>query len=95
MRRPVAGGGPARRLPPHRWSLRPSDLPALAAARAGGGRFVAEVGVGVVHRDAPQPAPPPVDPAVAVAAPADQGLFDPTGRLGPGRDPLAGMGAAA
>lgn len=39
-------------LPAHRWSLRPSELPKLT------GRFVAEVGVGTVHRKDPQPARP-------------------------------------
>ncbi|HET6950962.1 MAG TPA: FAD-binding protein [Acidimicrobiales bacterium] len=75
-------------LPPHRWSLPPGELPALAA---GGdtGRFVAQVGVGVVHRDRPQPARP-VDPAVAGLHRRLKVQFDPTGRLAPGRDPLAG-----
>ena len=48
-----APGPPA--LPPHRWSLRPSALSGLD------GVFVAEVGVGTVHRDTPQP-PRPVHP---------------------------------
>jgi FAD/FMN-containing dehydrogenase len=76
-------GGPA--LPPHRWSLRPSELPALA----GTGDFVAEVGIGTVHRLDPQPARP-VDPAVRSLHQRIKAIFDPTGRLGPGRDPLAG-----
>jgi glycolate oxidase FAD binding subunit len=86
-------------LPPHRWSLRPSELAALAVApRPGGagpdgGRFVAEVGVGVVHRHTPPP-PPAVDPAVAALHRRLKDLFDPTGRLAPGRDPLAAAGAA-
>lgn len=42
-------------LPPHRWSLRPSELRGLE------GDFVAEVGVGTVHRHAPQP-PRPLNP---------------------------------
>jgi glycolate oxidase FAD binding subunit len=83
---PVAAG-PA--LPPHRWSLRPSDLPGLA--RLGGG-FVAQVGVGVVHRGDPQPARAP-DEAVRSLHGRIKALFDPTGRLGPGRDPLAGAAA--
>ncbi len=51
--------------------------------------FVAEVGVGVVHADIPPP-PGHVDPAVAALHAAVKGQLDPTGRLGPGRDPLAG-----
>jgi glycolate oxidase FAD binding subunit len=86
---PVAAG-PA--LPPHRWSLRPSALPALPGD--GHGPFVAEVGVGVVHRDVPAPARE-VDPPVAALHARIKALFDPTGRLAPGRDPLAGAGAVA
>lgn len=78
---PVEGGPP---LPPHRWSLRPSELPALA----GTGVFVAEVGVGTVHRPEAQPARP-VDPAVRSLHHRIKAIFDPTGRLAPGRDPLA------
>ena len=85
-------------LPPHRWSLRPSDLPALGGGTAGdgavhrpSGRFVAEVGVGLVHADAPPPARA-ADPAVAALHERIKGLFDPTGRLNPGRDPLAAAG---
>ncbi|HEX6167529.1 MAG TPA: FAD-binding protein [Acidimicrobiales bacterium] len=91
-----AGGRPD--LPPHRWSLRPSELAALAPGPGPGGaapdgaRFVAEVGVGVVHRDTPPP-PRAVDPAVAELHRRLKGLFDPTGRLAPGRDPLAAAGA--
>jgi FAD/FMN-containing dehydrogenase len=85
-------------LPPHRWSLRPSELAAPASAPGpgdavpDGGRFVAEVGVGVVHRDAPPP-PRAVDPPVAALHRRLKDLFDPTGRLAPGRDPLAVAGA--
>lgn len=63
-----ASGPPS--LPPHRWSLRPSAL------RGVDGVFVAEVGVGTVHRDSPQPARPvsPLDARV-------RELFDPTGRF--------------
>ncbi len=72
-------------LPPHRWSLRPSELTMLAAP----GRFVAQVGVGVVHADLPAP-PRPVDPHVADLHRRVKAAFDPTRRLNPGRDPLAG-----
>ena len=73
-------------LPPHRWSLRPAELASLPGS---GGRFVAEVGVGVVHRDAPAP-PRPADPAVVELHRRVKARFDPTGRLAPGREPLAG-----
>jgi glycolate oxidase FAD binding subunit len=83
--------GPPK-LPPHRWSLRPSELPVLAehaAATGSAPRFVAEVGVGIVHAEAPQ-SRRAVDPAVAALHARLKDLFDPTGRLAPGRDPLAG-----
>jgi FAD/FMN-containing dehydrogenase len=82
MRRVASGPD----LPPHRWSLRPSALAELPAD--GQGPFVAEVGVGVVHRDVPTPARE-VDPPVAALHARIKALFDPTGRLAPGRDPLA------
>jgi FAD/FMN-containing dehydrogenase len=78
-------------LPPHRWSLRPSDLRTMPEA---GTRFVAEVGVGVAHCVTPQPAPT-VDPAVAALHGRIKSLFDPTGRLAPGRDPLAATSTGA
>jgi len=65
---------------PYRRSLPAADIRHLT------GRFVAEVGVGVVHVDRPVPAPP-------LAPPVDRlherlkAVFDPTGRLNPGRDP--------
>ena len=73
-------------LPPHRWSLRPSELRSLSATDGAGGSFVAEVGVGVVHRHA---APPPrhADPVTQQLADALRGEFDPRRRLNPGRDP--------
>ncbi len=79
-------------LPPHRWSLRPGDLRALAD-EDGPDVFVALVGVGVAHTSAPQP-PRPVDPGVAALHERIKRLFDPTGRLAPGRDPLAGTTTA-
>jgi FAD/FMN-containing dehydrogenase len=90
-----AGGPPA--LPgPHRWSLRPSELPALGGdgSGEGPGRFVAEVGVGVVHAVRPAPARP-VDPHVVELHRRIKAVFDPGGRLNPGRDPLAATGAGA
>lgn len=62
-----------------RWSVRPSELPSLV----GTGRFVAELGVGVVHHESPQPARP-VDPVVAELHRRVKHEFDPTGRLNPG-----------
>jgi glycolate oxidase FAD binding subunit len=84
-----AGGPPD--LPPHRWSLRPA---ALASLPGSGGRFVAEVGVGIVHRDAPAP-PQPAEPAIAELHRRVKARFDPTGRLAPGRDPLAAVTSAS
>jgi glycolate oxidase FAD binding subunit len=69
-------------LPKHRWSLPPSALAGLRDD--GNGPFVAEVGVGVVHRMQPQP-PRAVDPTIASLAARVKHAFDPTGRLAPGR----------
>lgn len=68
-----------------RRSLRPSTLPNLE------GRFVAEVGVGTVHVDAPVPVRPP-DPTTYELHRRVKATFDPTGRMNPGRDVL-GVGA--
>ncbi|HZA76611.1 MAG TPA: FAD-binding protein [Acidimicrobiales bacterium] len=76
-------------LPPHRWSLRPSELRGLTpGTEAATGRFVAEVGVGVVHAELPPPARA-VDPHVVGLHRRIKAVFDPTGRLNPARDPLA------
>jgi len=71
-------------LPPHRGSLRPRELRGLGGGASG--RFVAEVGVGVVHAswEIPRPA---LDPAVEELHARLFHLFDPHGRLNPGRDP--------
>jgi glycolate oxidase FAD binding subunit len=63
--------------------------PGVPAGADRPGVFVAEVGVGVVHADVPSPHRP-VDPAVAALHAGIKRQFDPTGRLAPGRDPLAG-----
>jgi FAD linked oxidases, C-terminal domain len=44
--------------------------------------------VGAVHADVPWE-PPPADPAVVHLHRRIKDLFDPTGRLAPGRSPLA------
>jgi glycolate oxidase FAD binding subunit len=75
--------GPPELPPGGRWSLAPSRLGELR----GSGRFVAEIGVGVVHHELP---PPPVE----VPAPVRELTrrmkhnFDPRGRLNPGVDVL-------
>lgn len=78
--------GPPER-PAHRASLRPSELAGLPA-RLDGTRFVAEIGVGIVHAAAPIATPAP-SPAVRQLCERIKTLFDPTGRLAPGRSVLA------
>lgn len=77
-------------LPPHRWSLIPSELASLRHAPSPTarpiGRFVALVGVGLVWAEHPQPARP-VDAGVALLHTRMKEQFDPTGRLNPGRSP--------
>jgi FAD/FMN-containing dehydrogenase len=65
-----------------RWSLPPDAVRSLR------GRFVAEIGVGVVHRDE-SPPQPHVDVNVECLHRRLKTHFDPAGRLNPGRDPLA------
>jgi FAD/FMN-containing dehydrogenase len=76
-------------LPPVRRSLRPAD--ALSLDRRDG-RFVAEVGVGVVHAERPTPVAPPSPGVVALHARLKE-AFDPTGRLNRGRVVLEGARA--
>jgi glycolate oxidase FAD binding subunit len=61
-----------------RESLRPRDLRGLQ------GEFVAEIGVGTVHRPDPV-SPRPMDPVLAERQRRVKEVFDPTGRLNPGR----------
>ncbi len=72
--------------PPYRWSLPPAEAAALH--REVVGDFVAAIGVGIVHADTAQPTRE-VDPGIAVVAERMKTLFDPTGRLNPGRNPNA------
>jgi FAD/FMN-containing dehydrogenase len=73
-------GGPL--LPPHRWSLRPSELRRLDGARLG--PFVASIGVGTVFASRPAP-PSPMPRAITALARRVKAEFDPGGRLNPGR----------
>ncbi|MFV0306604.1 MAG: FAD-binding oxidoreductase [Desertimonas sp.] len=65
-----------------RWSIPPGEWPTLT------GSFVVEMGVGVVHHQAPAPAPAP-DPVIEALHRRIKERFDPTGRLNPGLDVLA------
>jgi FAD/FMN-containing dehydrogenase len=71
-------------LPPHRWSLRRSQLRDLGPSGLEGG--VASVGTGTVFVHQPRPAPA-VDPATAIVTGRLKDEFDPAHRLAPGRDP--------
>lgn len=70
--------GPPRVPTGGRESLRPSALASLT------GSFLAEVGVGVVHRPDLVERPGP-DPSALAVHRRIKALFDPTGRLNPGR----------
>ena len=73
-------------LPPHRWSLAPAELPGLDETSRHPDPFVASVGVGMMYTNSPQPQRP-LDPATKVVGDRMKALFDPTGRLNPGRNP--------
>jgi FAD/FMN-containing dehydrogenase len=74
-------GGPPPLPAGGRESVRPSSLPSLT------GEFIAEVGVGVVHRRSAAAAAPP-HPSTMELQRRVKALFDPTGRLNPGRSVL-------
>jgi len=74
-------------LPAHRWSLPPSEVTNLPDRTPSSGNFVALFGVGTVHATEPQPPRSPDQASVEVAARMKL-LFDPTGRLAPGRSPI-------
>ena len=76
---PCSGPPP---LPPHRHSMGAASLRALT------GTFVAEIGTGVIHHEDP-PAGVPLPEAVVALNRRVKAELDPTGRLNPGRDPLA------
>jgi glycolate dehydrogenase FAD-binding subunit len=76
----VAVDGPPELPRGGRWSLPPSRLRSLPR---GEGRFVAEVGVGVVHHERPAPVTH-ADPTVVALHRRLLDGFDPTRRLNPG-----------
>lgn len=78
--------GPPELPGPYRWSMAPSLVAGLQHEPVGS--FMAEVGVGVVHRPDPQPRRAP-DPAVQAVHNRIKAQFDPLGRLNPGVDPLS------
>jgi len=82
----IPGGREADGLPAiptgSRQSMRPSELRTLT------GEFLAEVGVGIVHRPTAAPTRPTAAPEVVDLNRRIKSLFDPTGRLNPGVDVL-------
>jgi len=68
-------------LPPHRWSVPPSQAQRLPTT----GRSIVAIGLGLAFADEPAPTRP-LDPPVAELHRRLKDNFDPTGRLNPGRD---------
>jgi glycolate oxidase FAD binding subunit len=77
----VSVAGPPTLPTGGRWSVPPSQFPSLS------GKFVAEVGVGVVHHDAPPPVRS-LDQTIVALHRAVKRQFDPSSRLNPGVDVL-------
>ena len=83
--------GPPPMPGPYRWSVAPGELRSLHLETPGS--FVAQIGVGVVHRSEPPPRGP-TDAAIRQLHDRIKQQFDPAGRLNPGLDPLAvGVGS--
>lgn len=86
------GGGFSEAPPPTapsagRRSMRPSQLRS-ACASLEAGSFVAEVATGLLHQDTPAPPCPP-EPSSLELNSRVKALFDPTGRMNPGRSVCA------
>jgi glycolate oxidase FAD binding subunit len=79
----VAGDPPPTLPTGGRWSVPPREIASLV----GTGRFVAEIGVGIVHHEHPAPERS-VDPVVVELHRRLKARFDPAGRLNPGVDVL-------
>ena len=68
--------------------LEPAALRRLGSDAGAGAAFLAEIGVGVVHHTEPVPEPTDTTPAaVATVTTRLKRLFDPEGRMNPGREP--------
>lgn len=75
-------------LPAGRWVGAPAAVAGFGLAHPDAGRWVAEIGVGIVHVTDPPARAQPAAAARALHA-AVRERFDPLGRCNPGRDPLA------